>query len=451
MICEKFRVNLIVSDIMYDSGAKFNKGKAINLAIQSIKDSGYILLIDADIIVKEKVNTENLDPETLYTSDRWMCESYEDLLRTEREFNGLKKYIRNESDRGLGFFQLFHTSKSISYPETSDNAAFSDLLFRDKFTNKENIENTVIHLGRSYTNWDGRTTDRFIEDEEFQKLFDSKKFNINDYFDKIYCLNLERNSEKWQKVNLQFKELNINVDRFLGIDGNNITDDEFKEISNRKISEIDSSKLGLIENKYALGCLMSHIEIIKEAKSAGYKRILIFEDDVILSDEFSERISQINKLNWELLYLGASQFNWSGVKVNNGFYKCSNTLGTFAYAINSNIYDDLLELFETKRKSIDNLLSEYQLKNKQSFVIYPNIVISDVSQSDIRQSKSMDEYSKLMKWNLESFTFKPEKFIPKEKLKVLLVPDRPGWAFDNISKSLKKYNPYVDEIEYDII
>lgn len=453
MICEKFGVNLIVSDIMYDSGAKFNKGKAINLAIQSIKDPGYILLIDADIIVKEKIDTENLDPETLYTSDRWMCESYEDLLRTEREFNGLKKYIKNESDRGLGFFQLFHTSKSISYPETSDNAAFSDLLFRDKFTNKENIKNTVIHLGRSYTNWDGRTTDRFIEDEEFQKLFDSisKKFNINDYFDKIYCLNLERNSEKWKKTNTQFKELNINVDRFLGIDGNNITDDEFDEISNRKISEVDSSKLGLIENKYALGCLMSHIEIIKEAKSAGYKRILIFEDDVILSDEFSERISQINKLNWELLYLGASQFNWSGVKVNNGFYKCSNTLGTFAYAINSNIYDDLLELFETKRKSIDNLLSEYQLKNKQSFVIYPNIVISDVSQSDIRQSKSLDEYSKLMKWNLESFTFKPENFIPKEKLKVLLVPDRPGWAFDNISKSLKKYNPYVDEIEYDII
>ena len=225
MICEKFAVNLITSDIMYDSGAKFNKGKAINLAIKSIKDPGYILLIDADIIVKEKINTENLDPETLYTSDRWMCQSYEDLLKSEKEFNGLKKYIKNESDRGLGFFQLFHTSKAISYPETSDNAAFSDLLFRDKFPNKQNINNTIIHLGRSYTNWDGRTTERFIEDEEFQKLFDSinKKFNINDYFDKIYCLNLERNSEKWQKSNAQFKKFKIKVDRFLGIDGNNIT------------------------------------------------------------------------------------------------------------------------------------------------------------------------------------------------------------------------------------
>jgi GR25 family glycosyltransferase involved in LPS biosynthesis len=454
MICEKFKVNYITTDIMYDEGAKFNKGKAINLAINSIKEPGFILLIDADIIVKDRINTEYLDTETLYTSDRWMCETYDDLYKWETDVNSLKKHLKNESDRGLGFFQLFHYSKAISYPETSENAAFSDLLFRDKFTQKQTIKNHIIHLGKSYTNWDGRKTDRFIEDAEFQRLFESigqNKFDINSYFDKIYCLNLERNSEKWQKTNTQFKELNINVDRFLGIDGNNITDDEFNEISNRKISEVDSSKLGLIENKYALGCLMSHIEIIKEAKSAGYKRILIFEDDVILSDEFNERISQINKLNWELLYLGASQFNWSGVKVNNGFYKCSNTLGTFAYAINSNIYDDLLELFETKRKSIDNLLSEYQLKNKQSFVIYPNIAISDVSQSDIRQSKSLDEYSKLMKWNLESFTFKPENFIPKEKLKVLLVPDRPGWAFDNISKSLKKYNPYVDEIEYDII
>lgn len=441
MICEKFKVNYITTDIMYDEGAKFNKGKAINLAINSIKDPGFILLIDADIIVKDRINTEYLDTETLYTSDRWMCETYDDLYKWETDVNSLKKHIKNESDRGLGFFQLFHYSKAISYPETSENAAFSDLLFRDKFTQKQTIKNHIIHLGKSYTNWDGRKTDRFIEDAEFQRLFESigqNKFDINSYFDKIYCLNLERNSEKWQKTNTQFKELNINVDRFLGIDGNDITDDEFNEISNRKISEVDSSKLGLIENKYALGCLMSHIEIIKEAKSAKYKRILIFEDDVILSNEFNERISQINKLSWELLYLGASQFNWTGVKVNNGFYKCSNTLGTFAYAINSNIYDDLLELFETKRKSIDNLLSEYQLKNNQSFVIYPNIVISDVSQSDIRQSKSMDEYSKLMKWNLESFNFNIDYVVSPNSLEKLIKSNHIELVKKSTTKTSKK-------------
>ena len=450
-ICNKFGVNLIITEIMYEDGANFNKGKAINLAIKSLKNPGFILLIDADIIVKEEINTELLSFDSLYTSDRWMCSTYEDLLKIEKEGN-IKNYSYNEVDKGLGFFQLFHYSTGSLYPESSDNAAFSDLLFRDRFTKKESINNSIIHLGRSYQNWDGRKTERFLTDSQFQEIFVSIKkiFDINDYFDKIYCLNLERNSEKWQKANVQFKKLKINVDRFLGIDGNDITDEEFKKMSNKKISEIDSSKLGLIENKYALACLMSHIEIIKESKLAGYKRILIFEDDVILSNEFNERISEIKKLNWSLLYLGASQFNWTGVKVKNGLYNGSNTLGTFAYAIDSNIFDDLIELFETKRKSIDNLLSEYQLSNNKIFVIYPNIVISDVTQSYIRQSKDMSEYSKLMKWNLESFTFDDTDFIGKEKLKILLAPDTPGWAFDNISKSLKKYNPYVDEIEYDI-
>ena len=458
MICEKFKVNYITTDIMYDEGAKFNKGKAINLAINSIKDPGFILLIDADIIVKDRINTEYLDTETLYTSDRWMCETYDDLYKWETDVNSLKKHIKNEIDRGLGFFQLFHYSKAISYPETSENAAFSDLLFRDKFTQKQTIKNQIIHLGKSYTNWDGRKTDRFIEDDEFQRLFESigqNKFDINSYFDNIYCLNLERNRDKWQKVSLQFKKFDINVEQFFGIDGNNISDEEFEAFKTKKVTHDESSRLGLIENKYALACLLSHTEIIKDAKSKGYKKILIFEDDVIFSENFNQRVSEIKKLNWKLLYLGSSQFNWTGVKVINNHYHCSTTLGTFAWAIDHSIYDDLINIFETKKKSIDNLLSDFQSNNKNnSIVIYPNIVISDVSSSEIRRGKDMIEYSELMKWQLEYFettqTLLIEEITEKKKLKVLLVPDRPGWAFDNISRSIKKYNPYKDEIEYDI-
>lgn len=458
MICNKFGVNLLKTNIMYDDGAKFNKGKAINLAINSLKEPGFILLIDADIIVEEKINIENLDPETLYTSDRWMCETYDDLLKWERGQYSHKKHIKNESDRGLGFFQLFHHTKCKSYPETSDNAAFSDLLFRDKFPLKQTIKNNVIHLGKSYKNWDGRLTDRFIEDTEFQKLFDTigqNKFDINQYFDKIYCLTLDRNSEKFEEVKKQFAQFGVEVEKFSGIDGNNISDEEFEIFKTKKVTMDESSRLGLIENKYALGCLLSHTEIIKQAKLAGYKRILIFEDDVLLSKDFAKRISEIKKIDWKLLYLGASQFNWTGIKINNNHYNCNSTLGTFAWAIDHEIFDELIKLFETKRKSIDNLLSDFQSDNKKnSIVIYPNIVISDVRQSDIRNSKNMDQYSQLMKWNLNNFEIKnyiePIQEIQQlSKMKILLVPDRPGWAFDNISKSLKKYNSF-SEIEYDI-
>jgi glycosyltransferase involved in cell wall biosynthesis len=37
-----------------------------------------------------------------------------------------------------------------------------------------------------------------------------------------------------------------------------------------------------------------------------------------------------------------------------------------------------------------------------------------------------------------------------KKTNILLLPDVEGWAFDNIAKSIVKYNPYFDKINYDI-
>ena len=170
-ICQKFGVNLVVSDIMYDENSIFNKGKAINKAVESIVDPGFILILDADIIIEGKIDTGDLDQSYLYTSDRWMCKTYEDLLSWESDSQNPHRYFRNDADCGLGFFQLYHYSTGFKYPEISTNASWSDLLFRDKFVIRKTLPQQVIHLGKSFTNWDGRKTERFIEDHQFNHLF----------------------------------------------------------------------------------------------------------------------------------------------------------------------------------------------------------------------------------------------------------------------------------------
>lgn len=404
-ICKKYGVNIVITDVMYENDAKFNKGKAINSAINSLIDPGFILLIDADIIIKNSINTDNLDFDVLYTSDRWMCETYNDLIKIENDPNALSK-LYNESDKGIGFFQLFHYSKASSYPESSDNAAFSDLLFRDKFINRQNINNTVIHLGKSYQNWDGRKTERFLTDEQFQEIFISIKkiFDINDYFDKIYCLNLEKRKDRWYDVCKEFKNNSIVVERFEALSGENISDDELYNYNKGHFSDEDASKHGLIENKNSLACLLSHIEIIKQAKVNGYNKILIFEDDVIFSENFAKEIKKIKSLDWNLLYLGASQFDWSDINIENGYYKSKNTLGSFAYSIKSEVFDYIIEIFESQKLSVDNSLGVFQKSSiAKSYTIFPNIVISKVSDSNIRESKDLEEYSKMMKWDLKDF------------------------------------------------
>lgn len=410
-ICDKFGVKCVITDRMYEDGAKFNKGKAINEGIKSIQNPEWILLLDADIILpnnwNEIIKSNIFKKDAIHICSRNIIENYDDY---QRWING-EQVGRIESSKGFGYFQLFNVNSNVIFggnpifPETSDDAAWSDLSFRNKFNNRVDIPISVVHLGKAYSNWKGRETDRFISDGYIENAL-MGKFNINEYFDKIYCLNLEKRKDRWVKVSDQFNRFSINVERFNAIDGQLISDDEFNSVNPDGISGEDASSSGIIENKNAMACLLSHINIIKDAKKNGYKKILIFEDDVLLSSDFTSRISKISEFNWKLIYLGASQFNWSNIKIKNGYYLSKNTLGTFAYAIDSSIYDMIIEVLDTKRKSVDNLLVEIQDKiSDHCYTIYPNIVISDVTDSDIRENKEMLPYSKLMKWENDKFIY----------------------------------------------
>ena len=233
--------------------------------------------------------------------------------------------------------------------------------------------------------------------EGMTKYFESRNeddniIDINTYFDNIYVINLDRRKDRYEKIKYKLDKLNIKFERFSAIDGNNIKDDEY-----------DFSRFiqgyGMLENKYALACLRSHVEIIKDAKSKGYKRILILEDDVLISSNIKAYLQRIRNIdNWKLLYLGSSQYNWN-VEFIEGFFYSKKSLGTFAYAIDESMYEDLLNISE--RKSIDNILSDIQSKYyKECYTFYPNICISDVSDSDIRTERDQDSHSDRMRWNL---------------------------------------------------
>lgn len=410
-ICEKFDVKYVKTNVMFESGAKFNKGRLMEFAINMLDNPEFILLLDADMIINEKIDTQYLEKNVLYTTDRYIIPDFslwQNYLSHPEEV--ISQIPTNVNERGIGFFQLFHIdsdclNKNAIYPTDSIDASWTDLKFRDKFSKKLNLDLQAIHLGPPYLNWSGRNSKKFLSDKEFTEKIESlKSFDINDYFDEIYCLNLDRRQDRWEKVKYQFAKNNIRVKRWSAIDGDSISDKIFEEYNPLGISGRDASAAGLVENKNALGCLLSHLEIIKHAKSKNFRRILIFEDDIMLSNDFFDRISMINNMDWKLLYLGASQFDWSDIKIQGDFYNCKKTLGTFAYAIDCSLFDEIID--SPKSKSIDNLLSLLQEKYYgQSFTLYPNFVISDVNNSDIRQVIDMSSYSKLMRWSTERFTF----------------------------------------------
>ena len=178
-ICKKFGIKCIKTNVMYENGDSFNKGKAINEGIKSIKNADLILLLDADIIVTENIDLDNLNDEVLYTSDRWICFNYFQYDRWSKNNVTLQNIGKWEEDKGFGFFQLFNynnesINKDVIFPINYEDASNSDLVFRDSFKTRENISVDVIHLGDIKKNWKGRITNKFITNE----IFNNKLSNI---------------------------------------------------------------------------------------------------------------------------------------------------------------------------------------------------------------------------------------------------------------------------------
>jgi GR25 family glycosyltransferase involved in LPS biosynthesis len=51
-------------------------------------------------------------------------------------------------------------------------------------------------------------------------------------------------------------------------------------------------------NKNVIACALSHIGALKMAKSMGHKRVLILEDDAVLSIDIMERLKILTQLSY---------------------------------------------------------------------------------------------------------------------------------------------------------
>lgn len=234
---------------------------------------------------------------------------------------------------------------------------------------------------------------------------------MNTFFDQIYLINLDRCPEKLHKVQRSLRKLGIEHMRISAVDGKTMVS-QYEQLRNGG-SKINSCG--------ALGCLMSHVKVVEDAKKNGYDKICILEDDVMFHKDFTERFSnEISKIpdDWEMIHLGTSQkptvwptirFEETGFSIDevisrniNGYYKANKSRGTFAYCIRSSIYNDLLRLWLSKRKPVDVLLNKIFIRGR-SYVIYPNLIVSDVTKSETQEQRRQMVVAIQVKWNMLNY------------------------------------------------
>lgn len=244
---------------------------------------------------------------------------------------------------------------------------------------------------------------------------------MNQIFDKIFIIHLKKNKNRFfnLKKNINFKytlvngiipeqdEINTHFDWKYYLEKNkdikniNCEKDAREHFLNQGKfeSRIINSETEII-NVGQLGCLLSHIKIIQFAKKNKYKKILICEDDIRIHKEIEDKIKNIEKLDkWKLLYLGGAQDSWKDIQIKNNFYFAKKTRGTFAYAVKEELYDEILSLFCIKRKPADRYLIDLQDKYKNQIpVLYPNLIISDLTESDISCFRNNNTWFRRFHW-----------------------------------------------------
>jgi glycosyltransferase involved in cell wall biosynthesis len=209
-VCEYHHVECLQTDVFYESGDRFNKGRAINEGLKKLSLDGWVCQLDADMylppltrfIMENCDKNDGFDPNSIYGIDRMMCPNYEEWIRfiedpklthegwvyvyTDIFPMGVRiaKFYSNEPDTGylpIGFFQMWNPKKSgiLSYPEHHGSADRTDVLMAQNFAkgNRHLIPEVIgIHLESEALgntemgkNWNGRRTGVFGSTQILQK------------------------------------------------------------------------------------------------------------------------------------------------------------------------------------------------------------------------------------------------------------------------------------------
>ena len=190
---------------------------------------------------------------------------------------------------------------------------------------------------------------------------------VNEFFDKVVVINLDRRTDRMEKLDLQLKELSIQYKRF---------------------SAVDAIKLNI--DPIVAG-LRSHLQVIKD--NIG-KRVLVLEDDAHFVDNFNEKFDKVMQTlpeDWDIFYLGAlvpkdvGQINM----VNRHWGIQVLTTGTQAYCIKPEMQYYFTSRLEEYQSYIDIGLRDFA-KGYKPYITQPNLVTQFPSYSDLRLKEVND-------------------------------------------------------------
>ena len=206
---------------------------------------------------------------------------------------------------------------------------------------------------------------------------------------KIFCITLKNTPNRTSYAENHFKKNKLDVTFFEGINAKNFglttvipyMDDIYFNHPNWKPGD---SPMHFI-SQGQLGCLLSHFALWKTISYLPYDEYIIFEDDVVLYDNFIEKfIDYKSRLpqDWQYVFLGRSCLDNLTIKSHNENIISTKfpPLGTFAYMIKKNLLSTLIESNSVAWTAVDIQIQKRTLMaNNINYYIFDPPLATEIS------------------------------------------------------------------------
>lgn len=202
---------------------------------------------------------------------------------------------------------------------------------------------------------------------------------LNQYTKMIYVINIKNNFIRRNYILTIMKKYEIS----------------FKLVIVEKITKETFHLYNKFNNNISigeLGCGLSHLWCLKDIIKNNYKNAIVFEDDIIFHKNFESKFYNIiNEKPYDFLLLGARDFHFSEINyknIVNNLYRPNinydHVYGAHAifYSLNAAIYmfKNKLNKFAFFDYNLNKIFSHFK---NSSFICSPNLVITELSTSDI--------------------------------------------------------------------
>jgi GR25 family glycosyltransferase involved in LPS biosynthesis len=167
----------------------------------------------------------------------------------------------------------------------------------------------------------------------------SSSGDVNEVFPHKVCINLDRDRDSWERLQAALTRHDIR-----GV---------------RRVSAVDGSRLELPatwrHSAGAYGCLLSHLQVVRDARKRGLPSLLILEDDVAFDPSFSEKFPVFVRglpADWDMVFLGALHREDPDPVAEN-VVRIRQAYCTHAYALRDSIFDAFIAANDGSPSAVD--------------------------------------------------------------------------------------------------